>query len=71
MRRAITPTIVIALGGLLMGMAYRYFADPSDETTVSYDLRSGFHGMGVTLAGWGVHLYFTSRRAGMGLRWPR
>ena len=70
MRRAITPTIVIALGGLLMGMAYRYFADPSDETTVSYYLRSGFHGMGVTLAGWGVHLYFTSRSSEWVSRWP-
>lgn len=70
MRRAITPTIVVALGGLLMGMGYRYFADPSIEATVSYYLRSGFHGMGVTLVGWGVHLYFTSRRSEWVSRWP-
>ena len=33
-------------------------------------LRSGFHGMGVTLAGWGTHLYFASRRSEWIRRWP-
>ena len=70
MRRAITPTIVIALGGLLMGMGYRYFADLAIEATPANYLRSGLHGMGVTLAGWSVHLYFTSRRSEWVSRWP-
>ena len=46
MRRAINPTIVVAVGGLLMGMAYRYFVDPPIEASVPNYLRSGFHGMG-------------------------
>lgn len=70
MRRAIIPTIVLAVGGLLGGMAYRYFADLSIEASVPNYLRSGLHGMGVTLAGWGVHLYFTSRRSEWVSRWP-
>src|SRR3981189_8233 len=63
MRRAINPTIIIALGGLLGGMGYRYFADLAIEATLANYLRSGLHGLGVTLAGWAVHLYFTSRRS--------
>jgi adenylate cyclase len=70
MRRAIIPTVVLALGGLLGGMAYRYFADLSIEATLSNYLRSGVHGMGVTLAGWAVHLYFTSRRSAWVSKWP-
>ena len=70
MRRAITPTIVFALVGLLMGMGYRYFADLAIEATPANYLRSGLHGVGVTLAGWGVHLYFTSRRSEWVSRWP-
>jgi class 3 adenylate cyclase len=70
MRRAITPTIVIALGGLLGGMGYRYFADLAIEATLANYLRSGLHGVGVTLAGWAVHLYFTSRRSEWVSRWP-
>lgn len=70
MRRAVNPTIVLALGGLLGGMAYRYFADLPIEASVSNYLRSGLHGVGVTLAGWAVHLYFTSRRSAWVAKWP-
>jgi adenylate cyclase len=70
MRRAITPTIVIALGGLVGGMAYRYFADLAIEASAANYLRSGLHGVGVTLAGWAVHLYFTSRRSAWVSKWP-
>ena len=51
-------------------MAYRYFFDLPIEATVSNYLRSGLHGMGMTLAGWGVHLYFTSRRSEWISKWP-
>jgi class 3 adenylate cyclase len=70
MQRSITPTIVLAVGGLLVGMGYRYLADLSIEATLSNYLRSGLHGMGMTLAGWAVHLYFTSRRSEWVSRWP-
>ena len=56
--------------GLLVGMAYRYFIDGPIEATVANYLRSSFHGMGMTLAGWGVHLYFTSRRSEWISKWP-
>jgi adenylate cyclase len=70
MQRSITPTVVLAVGGLLGGMAYRYLVDLPIEATMSNYLRSGLHGMGVTLAGWAVHLYFTSHRSEWVSRWP-
>jgi adenylate cyclase len=70
MRRSINPTLVFAVNGFLGGMAYRYFFDLPIEASVSNYLRSGFHGMGMTLAGWGVHLYFTSRRSEWINKWP-
>jgi class 3 adenylate cyclase len=70
MRGAIKPTIFLAIGGLLGGIAYRYFIDDPIEATLPYYLRSSLHGMGITLAGWGVHLYFTSRRSAWISKWP-
>jgi adenylate cyclase len=70
MRRSISPTLVFAVNGFLGGMAYRYFFDLPIEASASNYLRSGFHGMGMTLAGWGVHLYFTSRRSEWVKKWP-
>src|SRR6266487_174244 len=70
MRRAINPTIVLAVTGFLSGLAYRYlFYLPIEASVLNY-LRSGLHAMGITLAGWGVHLYFTSRRSAWVSRWP-
>jgi class 3 adenylate cyclase len=70
MRRALTPWIVLAVFGLVAGGAYRYFAnDPSEATLANY-LRSGLHGMGVTLAVWSVQLYFKSRSSEWVRRWP-
>jgi adenylate cyclase len=68
--RAINPTLFIALSGLLGGIAYRYFVDLAIEASLLNYLRSGLHGMGMALAGWGVHLYFTSRRSAWVSRWP-
>jgi adenylate cyclase len=70
MRRAIRPTVFFAIIGLLGGIAYRYFIDDPIEATPSYYLRSSLHGMGITLAAWGVHLYFTSRRSEWISKWP-
>ncbi|NOJ46966.1 adenylate/guanylate cyclase domain-containing protein [Bradyrhizobium archetypum] len=70
MRRAIRPTILLAIIGLLAGIAYRHFIDDPIEATLPNYLRSAIHGMGMTLAGWGVHLYFTSRRSEWISKWP-
>jgi adenylate cyclase len=70
MRRSISPTLVFAVNGFLAGVAYRYFFDLPIEASVTNYLRSGLHGVGMTLAGWGVHLYFTSRRSEWIHKWP-
>jgi adenylate cyclase len=70
MRRTISPTLVLAVIGLLAGLGYRYFFDLPIEASVPNYIRSGLHGMGITLAGWGVHRYFTSRRSAWVSRWP-
>ena len=69
MQRSI-EIFVVATFGLLAGIAYRYLADNPLEGTIPNYLRSGLHGMGVAVAGWAVHLYFTSRRSEWGSRWP-
>ena len=70
MRHAIMPTLLVAMGGLLGGIAYRYFVNDPIESTLPYYIRSTLHGMGMALAGWGVHLYFTSRQSEWVSRWP-
>jgi class 3 adenylate cyclase len=70
MRRSLTPWIVLAAFGLLAGCAYRYFVNDPDEATLANFLRSGVHGLGLTLSGWAVHLYFTSRSSEWVRRWP-
>jgi class 3 adenylate cyclase len=64
------PTIVLILVGLLFGAVFRYFLDDASEGTLANYLRSGLHGAGLTLAGWAVQLYFTSRRSEWVRRWP-
>ncbi len=70
MRRSLTPWIVLAVFGLVAGAAYRYFVDDPSEATLANYLRSSLDGMGVTLSGWAVHLYFTSRSSEWVRRWP-
>jgi len=68
---AISGTLVVlAVVGLLGGVAYRYFADDPAGGTLANYLRSSFHGMGLALSGWAVHLYFTSRGSEWVRRWP-
>jgi adenylate cyclase len=70
MRRSLAPWIILAVVGLLAGVAYRYFADDAAEATLANYLRSGFHAMGLAFSGWAVHLYFTSRSSEWVRRWP-
>src|SRR5258708_6705731 len=70
MRRSLAPWVVLAVVGLLGGVAYRYFADDPAGGTLANYLRSSFHGMGLALSGWAVHLYFTSRGSEWVRRWP-
>jgi class 3 adenylate cyclase len=70
MRQSLVPTIVLILVGLLFGAVFRYFLDNASEGTLANYLRSGLHGAGLTLAGWAVQLYFTSRRSEWVRRWP-
>ena len=70
MRRSVNPTLVLAVIGFLAGLGYRHFFDHPIEASVPNYIRSGFHGMGITLAGWSVHRFFTSRRSAWVVRWP-
>jgi class 3 adenylate cyclase len=70
MRRSLTPWIILAAFGLFVGCAYRYLADPADEASFANYLRSGIHGVGLTLSGWTVRLYFSSRGSDWLKRWP-
>src|SRR5207248_10422269 len=53
------------LAGLLIaavafGVAYRYLFDPLEQRTVPFYIRSCIHAMGLTFAGWAVHLTFAA-----------
>ena len=53
------------LAGLLIvavaiGVAYRYLFDPLEERTLPFYIRSCTHAMGLTFAGWAVHLTFAA-----------
>jgi adenylate cyclase len=53
------------LAGLLIvavaiGVAYRYLFDPLEERTLPFYIRSCIHAMGLTFAGWAVHLTFAA-----------
>jgi class 3 adenylate cyclase len=70
MRRHLSSVIVLTLLGFVFGGLYRHFVDAPDEQTIGYYLRSGVHGAALTLSGWAVHLYFTSRSSAWLRRWP-
>jgi adenylate cyclase len=70
MRRVWVSTIVVAVLGLLCGALFRYVFNPVDEANIANYVRSSLHGALVTLAGWAVHLYFTSRSSAWVRRWP-
>jgi class 3 adenylate cyclase len=70
MRRSLLPTIVLAVVGFLVGVAYRYLENDPGEATLANYIRSGLHGTGLALSGWAVHLYFTSRSSEWLTKWP-
>ena len=43
-----------------IGVAYRYVFDRLEERTLPYYIRSCIHAMGLTFAGWAVHLTFAA-----------
>lgn len=68
--RPLAPLIAVALIGFGAGLVYRYVWDAPIERDVANYLRSGVHGMGLALIGWGTHLYFNSRNSGWLRTWP-
>jgi adenylate cyclase len=46
----------LVLAGVLLGIAYRYLFDPVDQRTLPYFIRSCLHAIGLTCAGWAVHV---------------
>ena len=70
MRRYWVPTIVVAVLGFVFGALYRYLHDPAVEADVANYFRSSLHAMSLAVAGWAVHLYFTSRESAWVRRWP-
>ena len=68
--RSVSSSIGLAVAGLLAGVAFRYVADDAGEASLANYLRSGIHGMGLTLSGLAVHRYFTSRGSEWVRRWP-
>jgi class 3 adenylate cyclase len=50
----------LLIAAVMIGLAYRYLFDPLDERTVPFYLRSCIHAMGLTFAGWAVHLTFAA-----------
>ncbi|MEY9303072.1 hypothetical protein ABIF24_007703 [Bradyrhizobium elkanii] len=61
MRRAVTPVIVLAMFGLLVGGLFRYAFDESDEASVSNYVRSALDGAALTVIVWATHLYLSAR----------
>ncbi|WP_407166194.1 adenylate/guanylate cyclase domain-containing protein [Bradyrhizobium sp. ORS 111] len=60
-RRTVTPAVVLALFGLLVGGLFRYALDDPNEASVGNYLRSALEGAAITLLIWSAHLYLTSR----------
>ena len=50
----------LLIAAVAIGVAYRYLFDPLDERTVPFYIRSCIHAMGLTFAGWAVHLAFAA-----------
>jgi adenylate cyclase len=70
MRRQLVPFIVLTLIGFAVGGLYRAIFDTPVEATPLNYVRSGIHGAALGLAGYAVHLYFTSRSSAWVRRWP-
>jgi class 3 adenylate cyclase len=53
----LTGLLIVAVA---IGVAYRYLFNPLEERTVPFYIRSCIHAMGLTFAGWAVHLTFAA-----------
>jgi adenylate cyclase len=61
MRRTVTPVLVLAVFGLLVGGLFRYaFDEPSEASTANY-ARSAVEGAAITLIIWATHLHLAAR----------
>jgi class 3 adenylate cyclase len=61
--------VALLIVGFLLGVTYRYFADP--EHDFADYVRSGIHGVGITFTAWAVQAFFASGahgRVGAALR---
>jgi len=50
----------LVLAGVAFGISYRYLFDPLEERTPLFFIRSALHAVGLTCAGWAVHLGFAA-----------
>jgi class 3 adenylate cyclase len=50
----------LLIAAVAIGIAYRYLFDPVEEGTVLFYIRSCVHAMGLSFAGWVVHLTFAA-----------
>ncbi|MGC1887114.1 MAG: adenylate/guanylate cyclase domain-containing protein [Stellaceae bacterium] len=50
----------LLIAAVAIGIAYRYLFDRLEERTVPFYIRSCIHAMGLTFAGWAVHLTFAA-----------
>jgi adenylate cyclase len=60
MRRTVTPVIVLAVFGLLVGGLFRYAFDESNEASVANYMRSALDGAAITVTVWATHLYLAA-----------
>ena len=70
MRRLISPIIAVAVGGFLIGIAYRRFLDDPSGASVANYLRSGLHAMLIAVFGLAANLYFNVRASRWLRTWP-
>ncbi|WP_076866953.1 adenylate/guanylate cyclase domain-containing protein [Bradyrhizobium mercantei] len=61
MRRNLTPVIVLAAFGVLVGGLFRYAFDESNTGSVANYVRSALDGAAITLIVWATHLYLAAR----------
>ena len=50
----------LLIASVAIGIAYRYLLDPPGERTVPFYIRSCIHAIGLTFAGWAMHLTFAA-----------
>ncbi|MBR0899892.1 adenylate/guanylate cyclase domain-containing protein [Bradyrhizobium tropiciagri] len=60
MRRTLTPVIVLAIFGLLVGGLFHYAVDDSSEASVEHYVLSAVDGAAIALIVWTTHLYLTA-----------